>query len=107
MIPVIDIFAGPGGLGEGFCSFLNPDKTRAFKIALSIEKDEQAHQTLTLRSFFRQFEPGEAPLDYYRFMRGEITLEELYQLYPQQATDAADEAWLATLGDSKDAVSKK
>ena len=106
MIPVIDLFAGPGGLGEGFCSFLNPDRTRAFKIALSIEKDEQAHQTLTLRSFFRQFEPVKAPLDYYRFMRGEITLEELYRLYPQQATDAADEAWLATLGDSKDAVSK-
>lgn len=107
MIPVIDIFAGPGGLGEGFCSLLNPDKTRAFKIALSIEKDEHAHQTLTLRSFFRQFAPGEAPVDYYRFLRGEITLQQLYHLYPQQAANAANEAWLATLGDSKDAVSKK
>ena len=106
MIPVIDIFAGPGGLGEGFCSLLNPDGTRAFKIALSIEKDEQAHQTLTLRSFFRQYEPGQVPIDYYKFMRGEIKLEELYQLYPPQAAAAAEEAWLTTLGDSKGAVSK-
>lgn len=106
MIPVIDIFAGPGGLGEGFCSLLNPDKTRAFEIALSIEKDKYAHQTLTLRSFFRQFEPGRVPQDYYKFIRGEITLDELYNKYPQQALDAAEEAWLATLGDSKNAVSK-
>lgn len=105
-IPVIDIFAGPGGLGEGFCSLLNPNGKRAFKIALSIEKEEQAHQTLTLRSFFRQFESGHVPLDYYRFIRGEIGLEELYQLYPHQAAESANEAWLATLGDSKDAVSK-
>lgn len=106
MIPVIDLFAGPGGLGEGFCSLLNPDGARAFKIALSVEKDEHAHQTLTLRSFFRQFEPRQAPQDYYEFIRGEITLEELYKKYPKQAANAADEAWLATLGDSKDAVSK-
>lgn len=106
MIPVIDIFAGPGGLGEGFCSLLNEDGKRAFKIALSIEKDEYAHQTLTLRSFFRQFEPNRAPEDYYRFLRGEITLQQLYKNHPKQAIAAAEEAWQATLGDSKDAVSK-
>ena len=41
MIPVIDLFAGPGGLGEGFSSITRPDGTRAFKIQLSIEKDGQ------------------------------------------------------------------
>jgi len=106
VIPVIDIFAGPGGLGEGFCSLLNQNRTRAFKIALSIEKDEYAHQTLTLRSFFRQFEPGQVPVDYYKLLRGEITLKELYKKHPQQAANAAEEAWLATLGDSKDSVPK-
>jgi DNA (cytosine-5)-methyltransferase 1 len=106
VIPVIDIFAGPGGLGEGFCSLLNKDGTRAFKIPLSVEKDEYAHQTLTLRSFFRQFEPRQAPLEYYKFIRGEVTLEQLYKAHPKQARDAAKEAWLATLGDSKDSVSK-
>jgi len=34
-IPVIDLFAGPGGLGEGFSAF---DRTPQFKICLSIEK---------------------------------------------------------------------
>jgi DNA (cytosine-5)-methyltransferase 1 len=106
VIPVIDIFAGPGGLGEGFCSLLNTDGGREFKIALSIEKDEHAHQTLTLRSFFRQFEPSQVPFDYYEFIRGEITLEELYKKHPKQAADATEEAWLTTLGDSKDAISK-
>ncbi len=105
-IPVIDIFAGPGGLGEGFGSLLNEDGERAFKIALSIEKDEHAHQTLTLRSFFRQFEPGLAPQEYYEHLRGEITVEELYDKYPEQAAAASDESWLATLGESKNAVSK-
>ncbi|MBC5774346.1 DNA cytosine methyltransferase [Pontibacter sp. KCTC 32443] len=103
-IPVIDIFAGPGGLGEGFSALLNAEGTRAFDIALSVEKEEAAHQTLTLRSFFRQFEPGTVPEDYYSFVKGEITIQELYRRWPQQASLAKEEAWLATLGDGEDAV---
>jgi len=107
LTPIIDIFAGPGGLGEGFCSLLDAEGRRAFKIALSIEKDEYAHKTLTLRSFFRQFESGKVPQDYYEFVKGNITLEDLYKKHPLQAAHAAKEAWLAKLGDSKDAISKK
>ena len=55
-IPVIDLFAGPGGLAEGFSSFINNGE-RLFVIRLSIEKDIDAHITLQLRSFYRQF-PG-------------------------------------------------
>lgn len=47
---LIDLFAGPGGLGEGFAS-LNEGKT--FKIAVSAEMEGSAHRTLTLRSLFR------------------------------------------------------
>jgi DNA (cytosine-5)-methyltransferase 1 len=104
VIPVIDIFAGPGGLGEGFSSLLKPDGTRTFKIALSIEKDEYAHKTLTLRSFFRQFNPGHAPDEYYEFVKGNIRLEELYKKYPREATYAITETWQAILGESIDAV---
>lgn len=107
MIPVIDIFAGPGGLGEGFCSTLNSNGTRAFKIALSIEKDLYAHKTLTLRGFFRQFKPSEAPMEYYEFVKGNISLERLYKKYPQQAATAINETWHATLGESKDAIDNK
>jgi DNA (cytosine-5)-methyltransferase 1 len=48
-IPVIDLFAGPGGLGEGF----SRDSLLGFKVAVSIEKDRTAHQTLRLRAAHR------------------------------------------------------
>lgn len=99
MIPIIDIFAGPGGLGEGFSSLLNENGERIFKIRLSIEKDIYAHQTLKLRSFFREFNVGQVPEDYYAFVRGEITIDELYCRYPEQAASADFEACCGTLGD--------
>ncbi|HWD88632.1 MAG TPA: DNA (cytosine-5-)-methyltransferase [Mucilaginibacter sp.] len=99
-IPIIDLFAGPGGLGEGFTSVLDEENKRVFKIALSIEKDDFAHKTLTLRSFVRQFEPQALPDEYYSFVRGEIRdVEELYKLYPEQAQAAKHEAWKVELGD--------
>lgn len=103
-IPVIDIFAGPGGLGEGFSALLNPADSSVFKIALSIEKDSYAHSTLTLRSFFRQFKPGKVPLDYYDFLKGNITLSKLYEKWPLEAAHAKKEAWHATLGDGENAT---
>lgn len=97
-IPIIDIFAGPGGLAEGFSSLTDENGERVFKIALSIEKDPQAHQTLKLRSFFRQFPKGRVTPDYYAFVRGEITLERLYLNHPEQVAHADSEAWCGTLG---------
>jgi DNA (cytosine-5)-methyltransferase 1 len=106
-IPVIDIFAGPGGLGEGFCSLLDKEEKRVFKIVLSIEKDKFAHTTLKLRSFFRQFDPNRAPEEYYDFLKGNITLEDLYKKFLYEANEAEKEAWQATLGESKNAVQNK
>ncbi len=107
VIPVIDIFAGPGGLGEGFCSFQDPYTGKPFfKIALSIEMDDYAHQTLTLRSFYRQFGYFNKPIpeDYYRFLRQEISIEELYRLHSEEYDKARKEAWRARLGNGKKAV---
>ena len=59
-IPIVDLFAGPGGLGEGF-SALRRDGRPIFKIGVSIEKDAFAHQTLELRAFYRQFPDGAPP----------------------------------------------
>jgi len=53
IIPVIDLFAGPGGLSEGFHQ-ANSSKTHEFQTILSIEKDPQAHKTLKFRSFWRK-----------------------------------------------------
>ena len=97
-IPIIDLFAGPGGLGEGFSRFPFAEKRKRFKIAVSIEKDPYAHKTLTLRAFFRQFPEGEAPPEYYTYLRGGITRENLFKIYPTQAAAAADEAQMRTLG---------
>jgi DNA (cytosine-5)-methyltransferase 1 len=97
-IPVIDIFAGPGGLGEGFTSFKDYKKRTPFRVALSIEKDPQAHATLELRSFFRQFRSRRVPNAYYRFLRSEISREELFSSHPRESRAAAAEAWQAELG---------
>jgi DNA (cytosine-5)-methyltransferase 1 len=97
-IPVIDLFAGPGGLGEGFTAYRNSRGRHPFKIALSIEKDLYAHATLLLRSFFRQFREGTVPDSYYRHLRGEIDCNELFRLHPEEAVRAEKEAWHAELG---------
>ncbi len=50
---IVDLFAGPGGLGEGFAS-LGEDGHTPFRICISIEKEAAAHRTLTLRAFLRE-----------------------------------------------------
>lgn len=89
-IPVVDLFAGPGGLGEGFSSFEHGD---AFQIAVSAEKDPIAHQTLRLRAFYRLLtntRPDSLD-DYYRFCNGEVDTpfstetEDLWELAGREA----------------------
>jgi DNA (cytosine-5)-methyltransferase 1 len=96
-IPIIDLFAGPGGLGEGF-SALRHNEQPVFKIKLSIEKDEHAHRTLELRAFFRGFRIGEAPADYYDYLARRTTREELFRRHRDAAVKAGNETWLAELG---------
>ncbi|MCZ7632809.1 MAG: DNA (cytosine-5-)-methyltransferase [Phycisphaerales bacterium] len=97
-IPVIDIFAGPGGLGEGFSAFRSSAGSLPFQIRLSIEMDEYAHRTLLLRSFYRQFEPGCVPSAYYEYLRGEgkwkgKTCQALLDAFPAEGRRARAQAW--------------
>jgi DNA (cytosine-5)-methyltransferase 1 len=101
-IPIIDLFAGPGGLGEGFSSLENRQNERRFRIMLSIECDQYAHRTLELRAFFRQFGRGDAPSEYYQYVSGQLTRRELFARYPSKAEIAIAEAWLGELGKLKD-----
>lgn len=103
-VPVIDLFAGPGGLGEGFSSLLDASGQPCFKIGLSVEKEASAHRTLKLRSFFRQFPPGKAPDKYYEFLKKKRKPEDLYALEEFMAkTENADrEAWHAELRNDDD-----
>lgn len=55
MIPVIDVFAGPGGLNEGFSNVFVSGNTPAFRTVASIEMEESAVRTLRFRSAMRHF----------------------------------------------------
>ncbi len=104
-IPVIDLFAGPGGLGEGFMSLKDEQGKSVFDIKLSIEKDEAAHRTLTWRSFYRQFVKNNrtVPKEYYdAYQSGllkdrEEIIEKALRKYPE-GTEAMEEAKLIELG---------
>ena len=52
---IIDVFAGPGGLGEGFSAYQNAQGDFPFRIKISVEMEEFAHKTLRLRAFLRHF----------------------------------------------------
>jgi len=100
---IIDLFAGPGGLGEGFSAYKNSDGDSPFRIKLSIEKDESAHRTLQLRAFYRQFKDGEAPNSYYEYLSGLLGKnpeDALYKgtKYRKQVQNATEEAKQFTLG---------
>lgn len=94
-IPVIDLFAGPGGLGEGFSAF-RVGGSPAFDVRLSIEKDAVACATLTLRKLFRQFE--KPPPELQAHFAGKATLSEVLSAYPAQAERAREAVWQAELG---------
>lgn len=94
---VVDLFAGPGGLAEGFSSIRAANGARAFKVVLSVEKEDSAFATLRLRSFLRQFEGG-FPAEYYRFLNGEIAEPDWSALYPREWAHALRETMQLELG---------
>ena len=94
MLPVIDLFAGPGGLGEGFTE-------AGFDIRLSIECDERAHKTLLFRSFYRKIKDTSIA-DVKDHLSGKLELQALYQKHPEAYKEASKEAWQATLGETPD-----
>ena len=95
---VVDLFAGPRGLGEGFASSVDEKGCSRFTSVVSIERDEFSHQTLLLRHFIRQFAEGEVPDDYYAFLAGDISRDQLYRRYPAAHRHAASSALQISLG---------
>jgi DNA (cytosine-5)-methyltransferase 1 len=98
-IPVIDLFSGPGGLGEGF-SALNEGST--FRTIVSAEKDPAAHATLTLRSYFRRVRTNDIDARaYYDYCNGKSNIPTNGRT--QSAwRDAIDETRQLTLGHGND-----
>lgn len=97
-IGIVDLFSGPGGLGEGFSGLRHADGRPVFKIDLSVEKDAVAHQTLRLRSFLRKF--GEdLPEEYISYLnRGGVDEPNWEILYPREWQAAVYETLNLTLG---------
>jgi len=98
-IQVVDLFAGPGGLGEGFTSFGDGGR---FEIIVSAEKDEKAWKTLRLRAFYRLLKKKKPShlSEYYDFCNQESASE---TFSPSEDTEelwneAAAEAKCITLG---------
>jgi DNA (cytosine-5)-methyltransferase 1 len=94
---VVDLFAGPGGLAEGFSSFRASDGSQPFRVVLSVEKDPIAHRTLRLRSFLRQF-PAGFPHAYYQWIEQAGDEPDWEHLYPVQWHAACEEAQNVTMG---------
>jgi len=64
---IVDLFAGPGGLAEGFSAYETGEGMRPFSVRLSVEKEKSAHQTLSFRAFLRQF-GAYFPQEYYDWL---------------------------------------
>lgn len=96
--PIVDLFAGPGGLGEGFAEVHSSNNSRAFRSVASIERDEFAHQTLLLRHFYRSFPKDDLPDDYYAYLEGRIDKAELIERNSRCWEHAKETALKISLG---------
>ena len=115
-IPVIDLFAGPGGLGEGFSKVA---KGAAFKVVVSIEKDQATHKTLRLRSFYRALLSGlgsarrRLPPEFLVFLKArnkkeqDAALKVLSRKFPSEWEHADSEALCLTLGEQNREINSR
>lgn len=97
--PIVDLFAGPGGLGEGFSSL----DDGFFRIVASAEMDPHAHETLWHRAVYRALKrAGEKGLSaYYAFCNHDIPLPH-DDITHAAIREANAEALNLTLGDPDD-----
>lgn len=94
---IIDLFAGPGGLGEGF-SRAGREPGMPMEIRMSVEMDQHAVATLRLRSFLRSFEDG-LPDEYYRALEGGGGFGRMLQRHSDRWQAACSEVRQLVLGE--------
>ncbi|MBZ9984097.1 DNA cytosine methyltransferase [Mesorhizobium sp. BR-1-1-8] len=96
---IVDLFAGPGGLGEGFASYEEAGRT-PFHIGISIEKEGSAHRTLRLRAFLREFrsQHGRLPREFIDLHAGLSNEPDWEQVDPAAFKKATEEARRLELG---------
>ncbi|WP_156894434.1 DNA cytosine methyltransferase [Rhodobacter xanthinilyticus] len=96
---IVDLFAGPGGLGEGFAS-LEAGGQHPFHIGISVEKETSAHRTLSLRAFLRAqvSRHGALPEAFVRFHAGLTEEPDWPEVDAAAWTEATAEARCLELG---------
>lgn len=96
---IVDLFAGPGGLGEGFASLVK-DGHAPFRIGISVEKEASAHRTLILRAFLREYlsRHGSLPQQFIDFHAGETSEPDWAEVDASAWRLAAEEARGLELG---------
>ena len=78
---VIDLFAGAGGLSEGFIQ-------AGFNPVAHIEMDKDACDTLRTRCCYHYLRTNDKLDTYYSYLKGTLTRDELYASVPSEVTDA-------------------
>jgi DNA (cytosine-5)-methyltransferase 1 len=98
-IQVVDLFAGPGGLGEGFSSHTG-DHGVTFEIKVSAEMESSARSTLRLRAFYRLLKRNQPEYldDYYNFCETADVSEPFTSKTIEAWKHADQEALLLELG---------
>ena len=93
---IVDLFAGPGGLGEGFAS-VGREGDGEMQIRLSVERQPIEVRTLRLRAFLRRFENG-FPKAYHDALNSGATMPDWSDLHPAEWKAAEAETWQLELG---------
>ena len=104
---LVDLFAGPGGLSEGFSAARGRGIGGRISGRLSVEMDSHAVHTLRLRNFLRSFEEG-FPTEYYRALSelgnrrdiGDAVIETMKRDWPERWKSTKEDVLQLTLGDT-------
>ena len=102
---VVDLFAGPGGLGEGFAS-LTENGHAPYRISMSVENEPSAHRTLTLRAFLREYRrrEGSLPNEFIEFHAGRTDKPTWAEVDAESWQTATNEARYLELGSNSAAT---
>lgn len=90
----IDLFAGAGGLSEGF-------KKAGFNAVAHVELDKAACFTLQTRVAYHYLKENNRINEYYAYLRGDIRREELYAKIPE---DLKNSVINAAVGEDNDKI---
>ncbi|WP_159802742.1 DNA cytosine methyltransferase [Arthrobacter zhaoguopingii] len=101
MFPLIDLFAGPGGLNEGFSSVTAGEGEYAFENLASFEMDAYACETLRLRETFRHLtRTGADTSGYFDYILGRKPWSEIFQgAFAEAYSLSKDKVYRKVLGE--------